>query len=143
MNISSSNKLFIRLSALLGKNQEDIRHALSSEGILRKSGLLSPRVGQHLNTNLADSLELISDDFADSIKSSVTNPVMLLRSMTLPGKAPQLNLSDYPQIEQELSILLPYLRESSLTRKTGVNIFIHGRPGEPEKPNWQESWPEN
>lgn len=129
LKVSSSSKLFAILSILLGLSQKDIRHALASTGILRKSGLLSLELGKHLNNDLTEVLNLISDEFAENMKSSFANPVTLLRGMVLPGKSPQLNLSDYPQIEQELSILIPYLKAASATGKAGVNILIHGMPG--------------
>lgn len=127
LKISSSGKLFAILSIILGVNQKDLRRALAPSGILRKSGLLSLDIGMH--NDLTEALDLISSDFAENMKSSAANPVTLFRNMVLPGKPPQLNLADYPQIEQELSILVPYLKASSETGKAGVNILIHGMPG--------------
>ena len=125
-NLSSGN-LFIALSAVLGIPESDIRVSLASRGTLARSGLVS--VGRHSTSSMADKLELLSSEFADSISSTDADPIDLLKDMVVPGSSAELALEDYAHIGPSLSILRPYLKRALETHRTGVNVFLHGVPG--------------
>ena len=115
------------LSVLLGLPEREIREALSPQGILTKSGLLSvDRGGAY---NLRGKLNLLSNDFADHIYSSDADPVCLLRDTVKPSAAPLLEIDDYKHVEEFLVVLRPFLRLAVTGGRRGVNVFLHGDPG--------------
>lgn len=115
------------LSVLLGLPEREIREALSPQGILTKSGLLSvDRGGAY---NLRGKLNLLSNDFADHIYSSDADPVCLLRDTVKPSAAPLLAIDDYKHVEEFLVVLRPFLRLAVTGGRRGVNVFLHGDPG--------------
>ena len=123
----SSQKVFHTLSVLLDLPESDVRSSLSAKAILARSGLVSvDRSGSRL---LRRKLDLLSDNFADHIASSETDPVNLLRDTVTISSPAELGIADYPQITPSLSVLRPYLRQSIATGRKGVNIFLHGDPG--------------
>ena len=79
--------------------------------------------------DLKDKLDLLSPGFADIMVSSDANPVHLLRDIVFPSSAPHLSIADYPHLEKELYVLLPYLKEAVTTGRKGVNILLYGDPG--------------
>ncbi|MDO8312245.1 MAG: AAA family ATPase, partial [Sideroxyarcus sp.] len=123
----SSQKVFNTLSVLLDLSESEIRSSLSAKAILAKSGLVS--VDRSGSKQLRRKLDLLSDNFADHISSSETDPVNLLRDTVTISSPAELEIADYPQIAPSLSVLRPYLKRSIVTGRKGVNIFLHGDPG--------------
>jgi SpoVK/Ycf46/Vps4 family AAA+-type ATPase len=123
----STMKLFHALSVLLDISENMIRAALSPQGILARSGLLS--VERSNNSMLRGKLELLSDSFADHISSSDADPISLLRDTVALASPGQLEIADYQHIDASLSVLRPYLKQSLTTGRKGVNVFLHGDPG--------------
>lgn len=123
----SSVKAFHALSVLLDIPEPEIRASLSAQGILARSGLVS--VSRCGTSTLRGKLDLLSDDFADNIFTSDTDPVSLLRDTVALGSPAQLGIADYGHIEPSLAVLLPYLKHSVATGRKGVNVFLHGNPG--------------
>lgn len=100
------------LALLLALPADDVRTALSSQGVLARSGLLKvDRSGTAMPHN---KLDLLSNQFADSVLASETDPIALLRDMVSPS-AP--------------AILRPYLAQAVAGNRPGLNIFVYGAPG--------------
>ena len=123
----SSVKMFHALSVLLAMPENEIRLSLGAQGILARSGLVS--IDRSGSSMLRGKLDLLSDDFADHIFSSDTDPVSLLRDTVAVGTPAELDISDFGQISPSLSVLRPYLKQSIVTGRKGVNVFLHGDPG--------------
>ena len=123
----SSVKMFHILSVLLNLPENDIKSSLSPKSILAKSGLVS--VDRSNLNAIGRKFDLLSDNFADYISSSVVDPVTLLRDTVSLSSPPQLKIEDYDHIETELKIVRPYLKKSSASNRIGVNILFHGVPG--------------
>lgn len=115
------------MSVLLDLPEPAIRAALSPQGLLAKSGLLS--VDRCGTSTLRGMLNLLSDNFADHIYSSDADPVGLLRDTVMPTEPPMLALNDYEHINDFLAVLYPYLRLALTAGRKGVNVFLHGDPG--------------
>ena len=122
-----SKQVFKILSVVLDLPQPEVRNSLSKKGALAKSGLLS--LDRNSANDLKDKLDLLSPGFADIMVSSDANPVYLLRDVVFPSSAPHLSIADYPHLEKELRVLLPYLKEAVTTGRKGVNILLYGDPG--------------
>lgn len=123
----TSLKMIQAVSILLDLPDQDVRAALSPQGILAKSGLLS--VDRCGTSTLCGKLNLLSDNFADHIYSSDADPVGLLRDTVVPSAAPLLEIVDYAHIGEILQVLRPYLKTSIASGRKGVNVFLHGKPG--------------
>ncbi|MEO6986968.1 MAG: ATP-binding protein [Paralcaligenes sp.] len=123
----SSVKVFHVLSVLLDLPEPEIRTSLSVQGILARSGLVS--VDRSGISTLRGKLDLLSSNFADNIFTSDTDPVSLLRDTVALGSPAQLSIADYGHIAPSLAVLRPYLKQSIVSRRKGVNIFLHGDPG--------------
>ena len=125
----ASKQVFDVLSALLDLPQAEIRNALSKNGALARSGLLSVYKGRSAGDNLHDKLELLSPCFAENMVSLDADPVTLLQDVVSPGSPPHLSIDDFPHLESELGALRPYLKRSLTTGRKGVNILFYGEPG--------------
>jgi SpoVK/Ycf46/Vps4 family AAA+-type ATPase len=123
----SSSAIVDVLAALLELPAHEVRNALSSQGVLARSGLLN--VDRTGTAPLRNKLDLLSNQFADSILESETDPVALLRDMVAPSSAPRLSLADFSHLDEALAILKPYLAQAVAGNQQGVNIFVHGAPG--------------
>lgn len=128
----SSHGLFRVLSTILNLPETEICAALSAQGVLARSGLISDeanKYGSGCTVLLRDRLELLSSNFANQMASFEVEPASLLRGIVSIAEPAQLCLDDFRHIQSSLEILLPYLRRASASRRRGVNIFLHGAPG--------------
>jgi SpoVK/Ycf46/Vps4 family AAA+-type ATPase len=123
----TSLKAFYVLSVVLDIPEQEVRASLSAGGVLANSGLLA--VDRSGAMGLSRKLNLLSDHFADIIVSTDSDPVGLLRDRVVLSSLPQLRLTDYDHVTPSLSVLRPYLKQSIVTGRKGVNIFLHGDPG--------------
>ena len=120
------------LSTILNLPETEICAALSAQGVLARSGLISDeanKYGSGCTVLLRDRLELLSGNFANQMASFEVEPASLLRGIVSIAEPAQLCLDDFRHIQSSLEILLPYLRRASASRRRGVNIFLHGAPG--------------
>ena len=123
----STAKVSQALSVLLDLPERDVRAALSSQGVLARSGLVA--IARHGAGLLRSKLNLLSEQFADTIASTEADPVSLLRDTVSLTAPPELAITDYAHIRASLDVLRPYLKKSVATARVGVNIFLHGEPG--------------
>ncbi|HEY9279248.1 MAG TPA: ATP-binding protein [Eoetvoesiella sp.] len=114
------------LSVLLRLPVQALKDALRSISPLAQSGLVKV---DHGSLDLTGKLELISDDFADRMCASETEPITLFRDMVIPTPPAELGIDDYTHIAPSLAVLLPYLRHALGARKKGVNVMVYGVPG--------------
>lgn len=123
----SSVKVFHALSVLLDLPESEVRSSLSGSGILTRSGLLSMnRTGA---CTLCGKLELLSDEFADHIVSSDTDPVSLLQGTVTLCSPAELDMLDFEHMAPSLAVLRPYLKRALASGRKGVNVYMHGKPG--------------
>ena len=123
----SSGAVIDVLSVLLDLPSDEVRSVLANHGVLARSGLLN--IDRSRNALLCSKLDLLSDQFADSILESETDPIALLRDTVAPSMPARLSLADYPHLDQALAILRPYLTRAVADGRQGVNILVHGAPG--------------
>ncbi|KAB2937469.1 MAG: ATP-binding protein [Rhodocyclaceae bacterium] len=123
----SSVKVIYALSVILDLTVQAVRVSLGPDGVLARTGLVT--VDRGGSSTLCRKLDLLSEHFADSIYSSDTDPVNLLRGMVTISAPPHLALSDFGHVQSMLSLLCPYIRHAVANGRKGVNIFIHGAPG--------------
>lgn len=126
-NSMSSLKVCHALAVILDLSEADIRGALSAQGLLARAGLVS--LDRHGSGTLRGKLNLLSDTFADQMLVSEADPVNLLRGTVNPASPGHLQMEDYSHIQTDLNMLRPLLRHAIATKRTGVNVFIHGTPG--------------
>lgn len=120
-------KIYHSLSVFLGYSEDEIRQALSTRSTLAKTGLV--KLDRHRPNDLKHSLDLLSDGFAEKILSEQGSPLEWLRDMIVVSPAPQLCLSDYPHLSDNLDLMLAYLSHSIKTKRNGVNVLVYGAPG--------------
>ncbi|MGI9228350.1 MAG: AAA family ATPase [Gammaproteobacteria bacterium] len=122
----STIKMYRALATILDIPEVEIRTALSTQGVLKQSGLLGVSEGSN---RLRGKLDIISDKFCDGLIASDADPIGLLSNLVTSGTPAILNLRDYSHISEELAVLKPYLQNAVKKKHKGVNIFIHGAPG--------------
>jgi len=115
------------LAGILDLPEKTVSEALQPNGLLSQSGLLKiNRTGLDF---MICKLEMLSDSFSDAVYSTKICGVDVLKGMVSQSTPPVLSITDYSYIENELELLIPYLKNSLETERSGVNIFIHGQPG--------------
>jgi len=124
-----SAKLPHTLSVLLAEPERQVRLSLQSGGVLSRSGLMAYRGDRSALAGLDDRLELLSARFADRLYSPDADPLSLLRDVVVPASPARLSIADYDHVAESLDVLRPYLKQSLATRRKGVNVFLHGKPG--------------
>lgn len=123
----TSVKVCHALGVVLDLPEADIRGALHAQGLLARAGLVS--LDRHGSGTLRGKLNLLSDTFADQMLVSEADPVNLLRGTVNPASPGHLQMEDYSHIQTDLNMLRPLLRHAIATKRTGVNVFVHGTPG--------------
>lgn len=128
LGMLSSIKAADVIAELLSLPQKNVRDSLSSQGALARTGLL--KLDKSCSSRLRSKMDLISENFADSMLSTTLDSLdTLLNDVATRPAPPALNLDDYEHIRESLDILLPYLKRCQEEQRIGVNIFLHGAPG--------------
>jgi transitional endoplasmic reticulum ATPase len=120
-------KAFKILTVVLNVPYDEVRIALSAQGRLIRSGLLT--VQNYYPTQLRSKLELISEQLADKLLVKTDDPMALFAGTIRLSPAPELGLADYQHLQKSLDLLLPYLRQAASNKQKGINIFLHGVAG--------------
>ena len=123
----SSTRVCATLAGLLALPLEQVRAALAPQSVLARTGLVS--LGRNGRGWLLNRLDVLSGSFADVMCSGSADLLQLLRGKVNAASPGQLQLSDYPHLQAQLAIALPYLQQASAKRQRGVNLYIHGMPG--------------
>lgn len=120
-------KAFKILTVVLNVPYDEVRIALSAQGRLIRSGLLT--VQNYYPTQLRSKLELISEQLADKLLVKTDDPMALFAGTIRLSPVPELGLADYQHLQKSLDLLLPYLRQAASSKQKGINIFLHGVAG--------------
>lgn len=121
-----SSKVAHVVANVLDLPDRDVRAAVAPEGALGRTGLLTMERGKSFH--LPHMLEFLSEAFIDHLLSDETDPVRYLQEIVRPCDRPTLAMPDYAHVAKDLSVLVPYLRQSVAGRR-GVNILVYGAPG--------------
>lgn len=113
------------LSILLDITKPLIAKALTSNGLLRTSGLVKVESGIH---GIEQKI-LLSSGFADVLLSRHLNVEAMLSSFFHVADEPSLSANDFHHLHKEFELLVPLLRNAIKRRERGVNILIYGFPG--------------
>ena len=116
----------ITLSTILELDRQETRDALSRQGLLARSGLLSvDRVTQYDLNNKLDLLEGLGEALQEP---DVTVETMLQNFFTLVGP-PELTEKNYLHEKDNFSMIRDHLRQAGTQSTKGVNILVYGPPG--------------
>jgi AAA+ superfamily predicted ATPase len=127
IGILTSAKVCRALAGILNLPVNAVRSALSMQGVLAQSGLVS--LSRNNLGSLKNKIDPLSGSFPDAMMTADIDPVHLLRGTIMPSTAARLGLADYAHISSTLSVLRPYLKSAIASGRPGVNIFLHGQPG--------------
>ncbi len=105
---------------------QDIRTALAPQAVLSRTGLVV--LDRNGPRQLRGCLDLLSGSFADRMHTETNDILQLLRGVVQAAPPAQLALEDYPHIQPQLDIALPYLRQASQQGQHGVNFFHSWQP---------------
>jgi len=118
--------LTIILSTILELGRQETRDALSRQGLLVRSGLLSvDRDGQYDLNNKLDLLEGLGEALQEA---DVTVETLLRNYFTLVGP-PELTEKNYLYEQDNFSMIQDHLEQACAQQTKGVNILVYGPPG--------------
>ena len=124
-SLSSAN-IINSLAVILDIDTTKVRKALSSDGLLHRTGLvrLSRDTGQlfYQLATIGDMSEVLLDDSQPDMMKSLTRFFSL-------GKKASLLPEDFKHLQDDYQLLHRYLQISSKEKRKGVNILIYGVPG--------------
>ena len=123
----TSTQVIHMLAKLIDAPDTQVRHAMGSQGLLTRSGLVVVEPSGALR--LKNKINLLSYTFADRLVSSDVDPIDLLRGKIQPAAPGHLSLGDYEHVQSMLNIMQPWLRHAQVTQRRGVNLFVHGAAG--------------
>ncbi len=112
------------LAIMVDVKEHQVINAFRSGSHLYDSKLMNIVPGRHGD---GEEIEFMTNDFAQEVCHYQIEE--LLGRYITPTQPAQLKLQDYTHIQKELDVLIPYLKQTILSRQKGVNILIHGKPG--------------
>ncbi len=114
------------VSKVVGLPKNAVFKALATSGRLTKCGLL--KRGDHPLKRGA--IEFHSAGLARRLLRNIYDPGKLLKAFGVVSPLPpELGLEDFPHLQSSLDLLRPYLKKVRTSRKSGVNVLVHGAPG--------------
>lgn len=123
----SSARVIDILAVLLDSPVAAIKTALLPQGVLTKSGIVSLCI--YGANELDGKLEVLSPEFADILCNTKAQPSDLLTGRVFKSSAAELSIKNYKFLSNELSVLVPFLKNTLCTQRKGVNIYIYGMAG--------------
>jgi transitional endoplasmic reticulum ATPase len=123
LNLSSLVNL---LSVLLDASSDEVAKALSANGRLARSRLLTVDHSSHYE--FRGKMDLI-EGLIDRIEYAHGDPFELFAGNFTVGKAAELTLDDYDHLAPLIGDLVSYLRDALQSGRAGVNVLIYGPPG--------------
>ena len=115
------------LSVILNIKRKHIDSAFASNSKLTKSSLV---IIDKRNTNSLDSkLDSISDTFLDNLLNLDEDISVMIKDSIKICSQSTLKLKDYKHLSSDIDILVPYLNNAIVTKQSGVNILLYGKPG--------------
>lgn len=115
------------ISRVLDLNIEHVKQALSRQGVLARSGVLTLQDQSSIG---ADSMfDMLNDDLPSLLVEPFTELDDVLKSVVQSSPPATLELADYPHLQPDLGHALDYLKESFRRQSKGVNILLYGPPG--------------
>ncbi len=129
IEFETKEKIIDYFSYILDLPKNAIRSALSKQGILEKSGLLTLRL-REFQLRFKHSLILI-DGLEDAMISKVSDPLELMAQYFFKSQNPTLSFQDFPHLTKEILLTENYLKSVNSQKhlKKGANILIYGEPG--------------
>lgn len=123
----NSNQVKKFLSIILDIPYKEVEKSFSADSKFSKSSLIT--LYKRNTNNLTNKLELISDEFADNMLCSNENVEYMIKEIISKCDLSELSLNDFNHLEEELSIIVPYLKDSIKNNNIGTNILFYGVPG--------------
>ena len=127
LNDLSTDRLVNALSVLLGYKVSKIKHALSPQGKLAQSGLVT--IDRDNSNSMLNKLEILSMDFADRMMNINGDIEDMIRNSVRKCSAATLSVDDFGHLKNDMELLVPYLQHSIDGKQKGVNILFYGKPG--------------
>jgi len=123
----STNRFIHVLSVLTQHKPSKIKKALKPQGKLATSRLVTvDYVGR---VNMSYKINVLSSDFANRIMR-VDSPIeKIIQDSVRRCKKSELSVENFGYLQDELSLLITYLKEVQQRKQKGVNILFYGKPG--------------
>jgi len=127
LNDLSTDMVVSVLSVLLDHKSSKVKVALSPQGKLAQSGLVT--VDRDGSNSLLNKLDILSRDFADKMMNLNGDIEEMIRDSVRKCSSPQLTVSNFEHLKSDMNLLIPYLDRAISEHQTGVNILFYGKPG--------------
>jgi len=125
-NLTTSRSKKI-LSAILEISLEEINEIFSVHGTFNQSGIL--QFDKENSYSFSSKLELLNYEFADNMINLDEEITEMIKHSVRPASMGTLTLEDYSYIQEDLEILLSYLKHAIAHQQQGVNVLLYGLPG--------------
>lgn len=127
LGLVSSSQLPLYLSYLIQDDISDVKQAISNNGLLIKSGVLT--IDRFGACCLETKISLFSNHFADQMYANILNEDDLLKMCAQRSSQEILSIADFTDIKEQINLVRPYLIALHNRTKSGVNILLYGAPG--------------
>lgn len=125
-NLRTSNQLLCQILSRLTKlPEEDFRASASDGGMLITTGMV--KVGRGMR-DLEDKVDLM-DGLTSVLLTPHASAQELVGRFLKKAGSPTLTLGNFPHMDKDTEVLLPYFKNALHGRTEGVNILMHGKPG--------------
>lgn len=114
-----------QLHRILGLPFEQIRRAVSPQGTLRRSGLITASSGGDPASNLG----LQRGRLRSLVTTRLKSVDQLVSGIFCPARAPMLTPRNYPYLTPDVGFLSKMVLEAAMSGRRGVNILLYGPPG--------------
>jgi len=127
LNDLSTDRLVTVLSVLLDHKASKVKTALSPQGQLAQSGLVT--VDRDGTNSMLNKLDILSRDFADKMMNLNGDIEEMIRDSVRKCTKAHLSVEDFNHLKNDMDLLVPYMGNAIGTKQKGVNVLLYGKPG--------------
>lgn len=128
VSIKQLSSLCKLVSKTLDLPLTDVKKALNEQSALINSGILEIDI-PIFGTGYPQCFDFLNPKLTDLLMLDDADPATFFRDIIQQAPAPTLKSEHFRHIQQDLDVLLAYLKVCVESGKKGVNVLLYGRPG--------------
>ena len=115
------------LSQILNLNSSDVQNAFRKDGIFTKTSLI--KIDAHCARSLRSAIDVLNNSLTSALFTKCESVDEIFSNTIKPCGKTNLTLKNYTHVQEDMQILVSFLKNAIRKKQKGVNILLYGSAG--------------
>ena len=115
------------LSQILNLNYSDVQNAFRKDGIFTKTSLI--KIDAHCARSLRSAIDVLNNSLTSALFTKCESVDEIFSNTIKPCGKTNLTLKNYTHVQEDMQILVSFLKNAIRKKQKGVNILLYGSAG--------------